>query len=90
MGWRGGWGWKGGRQTWDAWRIWPGRGPFSYLPPWQRPGWIFGRGYCRWLLGWPWRPYWYPPVIPPIPPYNYQYTWYPYPIPPLYVPRYWW
>jgi len=52
---------------------WPGRGPFSYLPPWQRPGWLFGRGACRWLLGrwlWPypylapltyWRPYpfWY-------------------------------
>ncbi|MGQ9469774.1 MAG: hypothetical protein ACUVTD_08170 [Nitrososphaerales archaeon] len=18
---------------------WPGRGPFSHLPPWQRPGW---------------------------------------------------
>jgi len=23
---------------------WPGAGPFSNLPPWQRPGWIFGRG----------------------------------------------
>jgi hypothetical protein len=22
---------------------WPGAGPFSYLPPWQRPGWLFGR-----------------------------------------------
>ncbi|MGP3667558.1 MAG: hypothetical protein ACKD6N_03795 [Candidatus Bathyarchaeota archaeon] len=30
---------------------WPGRGPFSYLPPWQRPGWIFGFG--RWLWGYP-------------------------------------
>ena len=28
----------------------PGRGPFSYLPPWQRPGWVFGRGACWWLL----------------------------------------
>jgi hypothetical protein len=29
---------------------WPGRGPFSYLPPWQRPGWVYGgRGYGR---GW--------------------------------------
>jgi|Deesub1362A_J573_1020465.scaffolds.fasta_scaffold01394_10 hypothetical protein len=27
-----------------------GRGPFSYLPPWMRPGWWF-RGYCWW---WPW------------------------------------
>ncbi len=23
---------------------WPGAGPFSYLPPWQRPGWVYGRG----------------------------------------------
>lgn len=23
---------------------WPGAGPFSYLPPWQRPGWLYGRG----------------------------------------------
>jgi hypothetical protein len=29
---------------------WPGRGPFSYLPPWQRPGWLYGRGACWWLL----------------------------------------
>ncbi|MGB9895471.1 MAG: hypothetical protein ACPLN2_06160 [Thermoproteota archaeon] len=29
---------------------WPGRGPFSYLPPWQRPGWIYGRGACWWFL----------------------------------------
>jgi len=21
-------------------------GPFSYLPPWERPGWSFGRGAC--------------------------------------------
>jgi hypothetical protein len=27
---------------------WPGRGPFSNLPPWQRPGHIYrGRGYGR-------------------------------------------
>jgi len=24
---------------------WPGNGPFSYLPPWQRPGWVYGRAY---------------------------------------------
>ena len=30
--------------------IWPGRGPFSNLPPWQRPGWVYGRGACWWLL----------------------------------------
>jgi len=30
---------------------WPGRGPFSDLPPWQRPGWMFGfgRGFGRGL-----------------------------------------
>ncbi|WP_455364526.1 hypothetical protein [[Eubacterium] cellulosolvens] len=22
---------------------WPGAGPFSGLPPWQRPGWLYGR-----------------------------------------------
>ncbi|MGQ9514487.1 MAG: hypothetical protein ACUVTL_05495 [Thermoproteota archaeon] len=30
--------------------LWPGRGPFSYLPPWQRPGWLYGRGACWWLF----------------------------------------
>jgi len=46
---------------------WPGRGPFSHLPPWQRPGWKYGgRGYGR---GWgtdpsvcgrfPWLPRWW-------------------------------
>lgn len=44
-----GWGWRGG------WGPWPGRGPFSYLPPWQRPGWLYGRGACWWLFG---RPGW--------------------------------
>ena len=29
---------------------WPGRGPFSHLPPWQRPGQAYGgRGYGRGL-----------------------------------------
>jgi hypothetical protein len=28
---------------------WPGRGPFSHLPPWQRPGRMSGgRGYGQW------------------------------------------
>jgi len=45
-----GWGWKG--TSWGGWTgPWPGRGPFSYLPPWQRPGWLFGRGACWWLFG---------------------------------------
>ena len=42
MGWRG----RGGNRA----GIWPGRGPFSHLPPWQRPGWLYGRGACWWLL----------------------------------------
>jgi hypothetical protein len=29
--------------------IWPGHGPFNNLPPWQRPGWLYGRGAC-WRL----------------------------------------
>ena len=33
MGYRGG---RGGP--------YPGRGPFSELPPWQRPGWLYGYG----------------------------------------------
>jgi len=33
----------------EGWRgPWPGHGPFSYLPPWERPGRV---------LGW-WAPYW--------------------------------
>jgi len=28
------------------WRCWPGNGPWSDLPPWERPGWLFGRGWC--------------------------------------------
>ncbi|RDD53475.1 MAG: hypothetical protein BA066_04280 [Candidatus Korarchaeota archaeon NZ13-K] len=37
---------------WRRWGPWPGRGPFSYLPPWQRPGW-WGRGWWCW---WWWTP----------------------------------
>jgi len=56
MGWRGrGGGWSG---------PWPGRGPFSHLPPWQRPGWLYGRGACWWLLA----PYiGYSPYTAPVP-----------------------
>ena len=71
MGWRGGWGWGG----W--WSPWPGRGPFSYLPPWLRPGWLFGRGACWWLFGWPWGLRWWLPWI-----YGYYPCygdWWPYP-----------
>lgn len=38
-------GWQG--RDWT--NPWPGRGPFSHLPPWQRPGWLYGRGKC-WCL----------------------------------------
>jgi hypothetical protein len=37
-------GWRRNRN-----KPWPGRGPFSYLPPMQRPGWLYGRGAC-WRL----------------------------------------
>ncbi|MET1160047.1 MAG: hypothetical protein ABWW65_03715 [Thermoprotei archaeon] len=52
MGWR--WGWSG---------PYPGRGPWSHLPPPLRPGWIFGRGWC-WYYLWP---YWHHPY--------YAWTW---------------
>jgi len=32
---------------------WSGRGPYSNLPPWQRPGWVYGRGACHYLYGAP-------------------------------------
>ena len=32
---------------------WPGRGPFSNLPPWERPGRLYGRGACYYLYGAP-------------------------------------
>ncbi|MEL9908204.1 MAG: hypothetical protein QXP97_00120 [Desulfurococcus sp.] len=34
-----------------AWRYpstWPGHGPWNHLPPWRRPGWYMGRGWCWW------------------------------------------
>ena len=63
MGWR-------GRGTRGPGR-WPGHGPFSDLPPWQRPGWLYGRGACWWIY-----PYYTPTgqeaadqtPIPPLPP----------------------
>jgi len=33
----------------------PGFGPWSYLPPWERPGWKYGRGWC-------WRTFWWHPL----------------------------
>ena len=43
-------GWRGQGRGGGQGGPWPGRGPFSYLPPWQRPGWLYGRGACWWLL----------------------------------------
>jgi hypothetical protein len=40
-------GWRGRGMTGP----WPGRGPFSNLPPWERPGWLYGRGACWYLYG---------------------------------------
>lgn len=42
---------------------WSGRGPFSHLPPWQRPGHIYGRGACWYLYGGPYNTA--PPTIQP-------------------------
>ncbi len=80
--WRGrGWGWKGG------WRgPWPGNGPFSYLPPWLRPGWLLGgRGACWRLYGIPGWAYWAYRYTPPLVPYWARYPYPPYP----YAPYYW-
>jgi hypothetical protein len=45
MGWRG--------RGWTS--PWPGRGPYNNLPPWDRPGWLYGRGAC-WHLHGPYTP----------------------------------
>ncbi|TFF86586.1 hypothetical protein EU519_01170 [Candidatus Thorarchaeota archaeon] len=55
----GGWGrGRGGTRG-----MWPGNGPFSHLPPWGRPGWLYGPGSC-WTMG-----YWGNlPQTAPVPP----------------------
>jgi len=57
-------GWRGRGQAGP----WPGRGPFSHLPPWERPGWIYGRGACWWFLSPPARTYPYPWGAPALKP----------------------
>ena len=44
----------------------PGNGPFRNLPPWGRPGWVYGYGVGRGSLGdqskcvrFPWLPRWW-------------------------------
>lgn len=67
-------GWGRGRRWLGPW---PGNGPFRYLPPWQRPGWLYGRGAC-WRIfgipgGWFWWRYWvYNALRYPLP---YQMVW---------------
>ncbi len=61
---------------------WPGRGPFNYLPPWRRPGWVFGfgggfgRGFGRWgnpyvCARFPWLPRWWWAYLG----YGYRYSY---------------
>jgi len=38
---------------WWRWKRYPGFGPWSDLPPWERPGWKFGRGRCWWYFARP-------------------------------------
>lgn len=45
------------------WGRYPGHGPFSYLPPWERPGWVYGRGRC-------WRYPYYQPAYGQYPEYG--------------------
>jgi hypothetical protein len=45
----------GRRGSWGRGGRWPGNGPFRDLPPWERPGWLYGPGSC-WTLGY-WRDY---------------------------------
>ena len=41
--------WRGRGRNRGNYGIWLGHGPFSDVPPWQRPGWLYGRGAC-WRL----------------------------------------
>ncbi len=51
-------GWWWGR----SWRgPWPGHGPWSHLPPWQRPGWVLGWMWWRYGYAYPYTaPFTYP------------------------------
>ncbi len=48
--WRGARGYRGRGQGRMGGGRWPGNGPFSHLPPWKRPGWLYGPGSC-WTMG---------------------------------------
>ncbi len=74
-----GYGWFGwGRGRGRGWFYgWPGRGPWSFLPPWLRPGWVFGRGACWYFLA---NPYAYQMYMD----FLRNYGYYGYPAPPGY------
>jgi len=64
----------GGRQAGP----WPGHGPFSHLPPWERPGWVYGRGACwRFINPWPQSGDGYPPAGQAMSGYSYPPAGYP-------------
>ncbi|HIP56573.1 MAG TPA: hypothetical protein EYH02_00660 [Ignisphaera aggregans] len=70
---------RGGRWGWVG--PYPGRGPWSHLPPWMRPGWIWGKGACWWLFGLPYwimRAWYPPPIVPWYAIWRYPIPWYPY------------
>ena len=46
---------------------WPGRGPFSHLPPWQRPGWLMRMGWFYPPYPAPLAPSMMPPTQSPMP-----------------------
>ncbi len=46
-----GYGYGNGRER--CFRNWPGNGPFSNLPPWERPGYLYGRGACMYYIAEP-------------------------------------
>jgi len=76
------WSWRG--RGWGWFGMWPGRGPFSYLPPWQRPGWLFG-GFGRlfWAQYSPWALYnpWVCARFPWLPRWWWAYPQYQYSLP---------
>ncbi|MFP3268661.1 MAG: hypothetical protein RXO29_03615 [Desulfurococcales archaeon] len=46
--------------SWRGWKgPYPGNGPWSHLPPYERPGYWYGRGWC-----WRTAPYGYVPPYP--------------------------
>ena len=82
------WGWRGRGGGWTG--PWPGRGPFSYLPPWQRPGWLFGfgRGFGWRLWAYPYYNPWVCARFPWLPRWWWAYPWYWYRLP--YTGYGWW